>query len=82
MAVLDSAPLCHGEVGGGFGWTGKAFAPGQWRDCGYQGLELLEQMDLQYVSKERVMKALQFQDRQKCSLIFPALGRASHCLAL
>lgn len=47
MAAPSSAPLCRGEVRGGFSWTGKAFAPGEWRDYGYQGLELPEQMDMQ-----------------------------------
>ena len=47
-----------------------------------QGLELPEQVDMQCVSEEWATKALQLQDRWKCSLIFLALGRASHCLAL
>lgn len=56
-----SAPFCRGRVGGGFRWTGKAFAPGEWIGCGYQELELLEQMDTQCVSGEWAMKALQLQ---------------------
>lgn len=62
MAVPGSAPLCHGEVGGGFRREGTAFAPGEWRHRVYQGLELLEQTDMQCVSKEWEMRALQLQD--------------------
>lgn len=54
MAALGSALLCHGEIAGVFRWTGNTFALGQERTTGYQGLEFVEQIDVQCVSKERI----------------------------